>query len=204
VETNDVVDLVGGVAAVLTLMGAGAALAGTRLARRRVRATIMAEGKASPAPTPEALAPYNRRVGKLEARTRNLAMLLSVALGGLGVIGLRRLMESERAGSALVDAPTGRSGQTGRTPTDAAPYRDPPWAQGTEAGLWQPGSWEGSVLRELPGSQSLCRQNCELRLHECLAAAHDGSRCLLFRRVERFVKATGASNSQAWRPPPPR
>jgi hypothetical protein len=203
VETNDVVDLVGGVAAVLTLVGASAALAGTRLALRRVRATIMAEGKASPAPTPEALAPYNRRVGKLEARTRNLAMLLSIALGGLSVIGLRRLMESERTGSAPVDAPAGRSGQP-RMSADAAPYRDPPWAQGTEAGVWQPGSWQGSVLRELPGSQSLCRQNCELRLHECLAAAHDGSRCLLFRRVERFVKAKGASNSQAWRPPRPR
>ena len=198
--TKDVVDLVGGSAALLLLIGAAVAFARTRLALRRLRATIMADSAGSPAPTPEALEPYNRRVGKLEARTRNLAMLGAVAICGLGVTGLRRLMGHEPPRPV----PGARDRSRKDAGPDAAPYQEPAWAHFTQAGVWQAGNWEGTVLRAFPASPSLCRQNCELRLHECEAASHDGTTCVLFRQVQRFVKARAGSAIEAWRPPPPR
>jgi hypothetical protein len=203
VGTGDVIDLVGGSAAFLTLVGAGIAFVRTRLGLRRLRANIMGDGATSPAPTPEALAPYTRQVGRLEARTRNLAMLGAVAICGLGVTGLRRLMGPAPQGPGMVNATAGRSSRDRDRTPDAAPYKTPAWAHSTEAGVWQAGAWEGTALRAFPASASLCRQNCELRLHECAAATHDGTTCVLFRRVERFVAGKAAATKQAWRPAPP-
>jgi hypothetical protein len=209
--TKDVIDLCGGSASLLLLIGAGVAFARTRLELRRLRATIMADSASSPAPTPEALAPYNRRVGTLEVRTRNLAMLGAIAIGGLGVTGLRRLMGHEPPRPTVGHADRNSSKAKLQAP-DAAPYKEPAWASSTEAGVWQAGNWAGTVLRAFPATRSLCRQNCELRLHECVAASHDGTTCVLYRQVERSVKArsarttagTTAETIEAWRPPPPR